>query len=224
MSGEEYLNKNDWYHDFSYFGINNKQQGGIFPINQQCKQSILFDLIDKAIDRIKKDSITGVELFCADGFYSIYSSYKYGSKMYGIDINNNDIQHAKVISKLLNLEDKTNFEVKNVFDLQGNYDFCICAGGLYHISNPSTLLANLRNNINTYLIIQTVYNYTNNDPNHFITPAPHWTWGCRFSYDYLKKMVEDSGWTIIEDYKNELLANENPLDRGSAYILAKKGE
>jgi 2-polyprenyl-3-methyl-5-hydroxy-6-metoxy-1,4-benzoquinol methylase len=56
-----------------------------------------------------------------------------------------------------------------VFDSQGPYDFGICAGGLYHISNPKELLMDLRQKVKKALVIQTVYSLANEDEDYFET-------------------------------------------------------
>ena len=92
-------------------------------------------------------------------------------------------------------------------------------GGLYHISSPASLLQNLRSRVTGPLVIQTVYSLAKTAPDYFETPAPGWTWGCRFSHQRLLDMVRQAGWKILEESTNELKGNQRPEDRGSAYLL-----
>ena len=139
----------------------------------------------------------------------------------GIDIDQIAIDQDILISKILGNQNKAFFTKCNVFDLLGSFDFGICAGGLYHLSNPQDLLKLLREKIGTALIIQTVYSLAESSPDYFETPAPHWTWGCRFSYSYLLETVEKAGWKIVDACTNELEGNERLEDRGSAYLLCE---
>jgi len=226
-----------WYHDFSKFGFKTYQRYGAYELNQKSKQDILFSYIYKAlvlcrnIEKIEKlkgmnEEIKGLELFCDDGFYSNYA-VKIGDglrrgtyiKMHGVDLDEKELKNAILITKLLRNDKNITFEKKNVFDITGTYDFCICAGGLYHISNPEQLLIKLRDHVKTALVIQTVYDKSHEEQDYFITPAPGWTWGCRFSHAYLINMIQNAGFKILQQTTNHLKGNERQQDRGSAYVL-----
>lgn len=210
-----------WYHDFEVLGIKTPQIPGIYKPNQECKQEPLFSLIRKAISICRESgtSAKGVELFCADGFYSNFAVQNGAESMYGIDLNENYLTKARLITKLLGNTEKIVFQQKDVFDLNGRFDFGICAGGLYHLHNPHELLKLLTAKIGAALVIQTVYSLANPAPDYFETPAPGWQHGCRFSHDYLLRMVQDSGWEIKETSVNELKGNPLLQNRGSAYLL-----
>jgi hypothetical protein len=206
-----------WYHDFSALGV---ATCAMHP-NQQSKQGPLFALIDQALSLCRDQSLPGrgVELFCSDGFYSNYAIQNGASEMQGVDLDPLYIAEARLISKVLGNTRQTRFSVANVFDLRDRFDFCICAGGLYHLSNPQELLRRLTGRVRCALVIQTVYSLEDKPDDYFETPAPGWTWGCRFSLPYLLRMVEDSGWTIVSSSADELGGNAELKDRGSAYLL-----
>jgi len=75
-----------WYHDFEALGL----KTGILHPNQRCKQGPLFELITRSISlcRERSSSIRGVDLFCADGYYTNYAVTYGVQEMYGIDHNN----------------------------------------------------------------------------------------------------------------------------------------
>jgi hypothetical protein len=206
-----------WYHDFEALGI---KTGPLHP-NQRCKQQNLFNLIDRAVSLCKNKTqcIRGVELFCSDGFYAQYAIKGGASLMFGIDKNRHYISKARLITKILGNSDKIRFACRDVFDIKGIYDLCICAGGLYHLSNPHELLHLLADTIEVVLVIQTVYSLAKTHDTYFEIPAPGWAHGCRFSLNYLLKMVEDSGWKILDKTTNQLEGNKRLDDRGSAYLL-----
>ena len=146
------LAEHSWYHDFEAFGLKTnilKYDGYIEA--QEDKQDFIFELTNKAID-LSQGNAKGCELFCADGFYSIQALTYGADYMYGIDLAEESgegnkrrgvLQQAELIAKILGYKDCCKFEKKDVFDLDGWFDFCICAGGLYHIENPEMLLRNL---------------------------------------------------------------------------------
>jgi hypothetical protein len=215
---EKRLFAEPWYNDFSDLGIKTQQQDKKDKLNQNCKQKIIFGLIGQALDIAGKDSF-GLDLFCANGFYANYSVRQGAVRIDALDLNEYEISKAKLITKLLGNSEKINFLVKDVFESAGPYDFAICTGGLYHISNPDRLLVDLRQKVKKALIIQTVYSLANEDKNYFETPAPGWTWGCRFSHKFLLNMVESAGWNIIHSEVNVLRGNHKPQSQGSAYLL-----
>jgi hypothetical protein len=139
--------------------------------------------------------------------------------MDGLDIDGHSIEKARLVTRVLGNAERVRFEVRDVFALEGAYEFGICAGGLYHISNPQELLEMLARRIRSALVIQTVYSLANSSPDYFETPAPRWTWGCRFSHGRLLAMVAGAGWEVVESRANELAGNNRPDDRGSACLL-----
>lgn len=218
---EAFLLCEPWYHNFDILDFTTRQKKGVFKSNQETKQDIIFDYIDQAISICNENNVSpcGIELFCADGFFSNYAIKHGAKKMHGIDIDKHYLSQAQLITKLLGNENKVSFSHSDVFNLTDKYDFAICAGGLYHISNPYDLLKLLRKKTRFALIIQTVYSLAKISENYFETPAPKLNWGCRFSYSYLLKMVENAGWKVLDSSTNELNANSRPEDRGSAYLL-----
>jgi hypothetical protein len=123
------------------------------------------------------------------------------------------------MTALLGHEGRAEFRRENVFDVAGVYDFAICAGGLYHVSDPDALVRKLTTNARAAMVVQTVYSLAETSADYFETPAPGQTWGCRFSYGYLLAMLAEAGWTVLEATTNELGGNARPQDRGSAYAL-----
>jgi SAM-dependent methyltransferase len=207
-----------WYHDFAPLGLPTPQRWGMFPPNQAAKQEPLFRLVAEALALSRVDAPTVLELFCADGFYAIFAAQHGAGAALGIDTDPVEVYKARLAAKLLGVPNAT-FEVADVLTSDARADIGICAGGLYHVADPASLLARLRQRIGHVLVVQTVFHLTRTEPDYFETPAPGLTWGCRFSYDYLLAMVERSGWRIVSAERNELTGNDRPEDRGSAYLL-----
>lgn len=211
-----------WYHDFSPLGIATPQRGGIYPENQESKQAELFRMIDAALELAGGQGVerSVLECFCADGFYGIYAARQGASGVVGVDLDEREVGRARLMARLLDVHRRTEFRVQDVFDVAEPASITICAGGLYHLEDPARLLRRLRELTTSALVVQTVFHLgRRDDADYFETPAPGWTWGCRFSVPYLHDMIERAGWAISAHEENELIGNHRPEDRGSAYLL-----
>lgn len=219
----------DLYHDFSLFGVKNKQLPGSFYLNQRCKAPIINAFISLAIAKSKKnidDSVTFAELFCADGYYAMVASLFGATKSYGID-NDRDCYFEKAIqiAQILRIENvdfiKCDITTSNTMGVE-NVDIVANVGGLYHVENPEEVLVKSYNLARKYLIVQSVVSMANDDPKYFETPAPGWSWGCRFNKDSFNTMIRKLGYKIIDYHFNELVGNDRMEDRGSVYYLIEK--
>lgn len=224
--------RHDWYHDFSPLGLKTNQfPSRLYTLNQKAKQDELFRLIGSAISICSRADIcpmSAVELFCADGFYSNFAASKGVRQIIGVDLDIDSVerrggvlQQAELITRLLGNSDKIVFQKMNVFDVSGTFDICICAGGLYHLTNPQVLLAKLVCQVRRALVLQTVVSLEFDDSDYFVTPAPGLSWGCRFSLKFLEAMLEATGWEIIEQSNSELPGCLRDCDKGSAYMLCR---
>jgi 2-polyprenyl-3-methyl-5-hydroxy-6-metoxy-1,4-benzoquinol methylase len=208
-----------WYHDYSPLGFKTPQGREVKRRNQLSKQPHLFRMIDGALRRCSEDlgRADGLELFCADGFFGNYAALRGATSILGVDREERPLVQARLAAKILGIEARARFERRDVFEVEGSYDFAICAGGLYHLSDPRALLARLRGQVRRALVVQTVYSLASTSPNYFETPAPGWTWGSRFSADFLLSILAETGWKVLETCSNELGGNARPEDRGSIY-------
>lgn len=211
-----------WYHDFSPLGLTTPQRGGVYPKNQRSKQPILFEMIHQAVSTARErddGQVDVIDLFCADGFYSHHALQEGADHVRGLDLDRTEIVKARIVADGLGHRRRADFEVRDVHELDGSYAVGICAGGLYHVADPQAILELLRRSVRHALAVQTVFHLGETDPDYFVTPAPGWTWGCRFSLAHLQRMAAEAGWTIIEQQQNELAGNPDPQNRGSAYLL-----
>jgi SAM-dependent methyltransferase len=218
--GERALFVEPWYHDFGPLGLPTPQRGGIFPANQEAKQGPIFRLLDDAIGRAagRTADVSVLELFCADGFYGLRAAQRGARRVVGVDTDPQEVAKARLAAKLLGVTG-AEFRVADVFLTSDRASVGVCAGGLYHLSDPARLLRQLRDQVADALVVQTVYHLGRPEPDYFESPAPGWTWGCRFSYEYLLGMVARCGWSVEHAEANELLGNDRAADRGSAYLL-----
>ena len=216
------------YHDFSFFGIENKQISEHYIQNQKAKAPIITAYIAHA--RAKCESKNGfqtpsfTELFCADGYYTMLANKLGCSPTFGIDNNcEKHLEKAQIISRRIGLEE-CNFicsEITEEFTFEKT-DIVANLGGLYHVSSPKEILRNSFLLARQFLIVQSVVSMATNDDTYYEKPAPGWTWGCRYSRSSFHKMITEICPNIVDYHFNELTGNSRPEDRGSVYYLIKK--
>lgn len=216
------------YHEYSFFGVKNEQTKGHYVDNQKAKAPIITAYIAYAIAKSKEfsEEVSFSELFCADGYFAMVASRLGATKSYGID--NNFSKHGYIlksdeIAKRLGLDNVAFIkEDVNKSSKLPKVDIVANVGGLYHVSNPKEILAKSFKMAKRYLIIQSVVSMSTKSANYFETPAPGWTWGCRFSRQSFDKLIKDSGYRVIDQHFNELKGNKRLEDRGSVYYLIEK--
>ncbi|HLB66235.1 MAG TPA: methyltransferase domain-containing protein [Candidatus Saccharimonadales bacterium] len=216
------------YHEYSFFGVYNKQTEGHYIANQKAKAPIITAYIAYAIAKSKEynNQVSFSELFCADGYFAMVASRLGATKSYGIDNNFSKHDYAlkvKDIAKRLGLDNVVfiNEDVNNTQKLPKT-DIVANVGGLYHVSNPKEVLRNSYTLARRYLIVQSVVSLAAKSPQYFETPAPGWTWGSRFSKQSFDKLIKDLGYKVIDRHFNELKGNKRLEDRGSCYYLIEK--
>jgi hypothetical protein len=216
-----------FYHDFSILGLRVPQRDGIYPKNQAAKAPVLIGYLAFAIGKLRArnvEPITFSELFCADAYYSFIARRLGVDECYAYD-NDRDghLEEAKFIQHLLS-ETNVHLKAQDVFDISSEAKTSIVmnAGGLYHVSDPLSVLDKSYEICKSYLILQSVVSLANEDENYFETPAPGWDWGCRFSHAFLRKQIAKRGYRIIDEERNILEGNLRPEDRGSSYFFLSR--
>lgn len=213
-----------FYHDFRVLGLNLPQLPGGYAENQADKTPMIIGYMLFAMGKLKARGVrplTVGELFCADAFYS-FVARRFGADR--CDAFDNDqagfLEQARVVRGLLK-ETQVGIHKTDVFDIPDRYRASIIlnAGGLYHVSDPLRALERSYAMCQHYLIVQSVVSLAREDENYFEAPAPGWTWGCRFSYGFLRREIIKRGYHIVDTTRNILSFNQRPEDRGSAYFL-----
>jgi 2-polyprenyl-3-methyl-5-hydroxy-6-metoxy-1,4-benzoquinol methylase len=261
-----------WFHDFSPLGIQTSFQGPLTEeiakwvlakamrvqtqkwfthVNQQNKEAILLPFLERAIEIVKGSGISRLsvlDMFCSDGYYAFWAKKMAGDcSVTGIDWTPMHIKRCSAINEILNYQD-INFRCMDVFDLPPDepYDIVLCAGGLYHVSDPQKLLRLVYQICKRILVVQSLVTLETEDENYFVKrpwAAPEWLneWlrrrhftapalkymqctlqDCRFTDAKLKKMLLETGWTIVDHQRNELEGILRLDSRGSSYFLCKK--
>lgn len=216
------------YHSWAIFGVKkNRQISEAYIKNGLAKSPIITAYIALALAKCREkidDEVSFAEFFCADGYYTMLARHLGATESHGYDKGKDPFfKMADKMRRRLGLtnvffhkEDILNINKKDSTDIVAN------VGGLYHISDPIKAIDISYNFCKKYLIIQTVVSMENNDPDYFETPAPHWTWGCRFSKAWLDRVISEKGYNVIDSHFNELEGNDNLVSRGSVYYLIRK--
>jgi len=195
-------------------------------INQRCKEAILIPFLQRVFSELPKYPPC-LELFCSDGYYScLMKSMCPGAKIFGVDKDRRAIKLARTMSRVMGDESmgflRDDLRRVDWWAVKPR-DLVFCAGGLYHLEDPRGFIRHIRPQVGKYLILQTVVTLESEDPEYFVTPAPGWKHGSRFTHAAVKRWLTETGFTILDEARNELEGNARLCDRGSSYFLCGVG-
>ena len=217
----------EFYHNFSALGLELPQKGGIYAPNQSAKAPVITGYLLFALGKLRANGISPVtvaELFCADAYYSFLARRFGADRCYAFD-NNRDgsLPEARYVQALLK-DDRVEIHETEVATISSDFraSIVVNAGGLYHVPEPLSYLEQSYAMAEHYLVLQSVITMATEDENYFESPAPGWSWGCRFTYGYLEKEIRKRRYKVVDSDRNLLTGNDRPEDRGSAYFLIEK--
>ncbi|MBN1953791.1 MAG: class I SAM-dependent methyltransferase [Anaerolineae bacterium] len=194
-------------------------------VNQRDKEQVVIPLIQQALQGLE-GAPSCLDLFCADGYYSCTIAHLCpAAAITGVDLDPAEIRRAETAARLLGVA-KARFVVADVVDFvrqAAPHDLILCTGGLYHLQEPRHLLQRLYPISTHFLVVQSVVTLESESPDYFVSPAPGWKHGSRFTHAALRRWLEEIGWEIVAAARNELSGNSRPCDRGSSYFLCHKG-
>lgn len=202
--------------------------GKNYIINQKYKDQYIVPFLKQALTILPQNPEC-LDLFCSDGYHScLIKKYKPDADVIGIDIDSNYLQQARMAVKVLGYQ-SVKFVEKDVYDFvkqsiahSKSYDLILCTGGLYHLLNPGEFLRLLVQIVKKFLIIQTVVTLETEESNYFISPAPGWKHGSRFTHAGIKQWLLNYSLSIVREGRNELRGNKRLCDKGSSYFLCEK--
>jgi SAM-dependent methyltransferase len=218
-----------WYHDFSAVGVPTRQIDNTYQAAQALKTPQFNEMVRRAFSALSRSDLSqmhGVELFCADAYFSQLLLARGVGEMTGFDTaedspegRNNVLSQAAFIARRLGNSGQLELRKADVFSLSGTYDFAVNFGGLYHLENPLNLLRLIRRSVTGPMFLQTIVSLKETGPDYFETPAPGWTWGSRFSERRLAEMIREAGYRT--EYWSFTLASYNKRldDRGCVFAL-----
>jgi protein-L-isoaspartate O-methyltransferase len=193
-------------------------------LNQPVKERHLLALVARALAGLGPRP-TCLELFSADGYYSCrLKMLSPRARVTGVELDPEQVRRAETIARRLGLHE-VSFRREDVWTFlersSETYDLVLCAGGLYHLSDPARLLQAVTRVARGYLVVQSVVTLETEDPGYFVQPAKGWQHGCRFTHAWLRERLGALGWRIVEEARAELPGNRRPHDRGSSFFLCR---
>lgn len=216
----------NWYHNFEKIGFDTKNNSG-YQKNQEIKEPEFIKMLDLIKDEENAKLENILELFASDGYYSFLTYEKITPKKIDlVDLDAYD-KYEKQFNQIIDLTKIENLKYfktdvnKFVNKINETYDLTICFGGLYHIKNPFELIEKALFN-SKYIIIQTVVPSHIHEEDYFVTPAPGWEHGCRFSVKKIKNELKKMNCDIVYDNYNTLEKTAPPMNLGSFYCLIKR--
>lgn len=213
------------YHDFSLLGLPTDQLSRTKALNQVVKQQVLFAYILKAMNECRRkfsNPLTVAELFCADAYFAMFAAKFGADHVYGFDINERDLANGRQIASHLGLSNVT-LERCDVHEISaGPFSIVLNVGGLYHVSDPETVLRKSHAMARDFLIVQTAVSLASDDPDYFETPAPGWTWGHRSSRQWFEALIRKLSYKVVEQHFLEYPGCDRPEDRGGIFYLISK--
>ena len=193
-------------------------------LNQPVKERHLMMLVARALLALWPRPHC-LELFSADGYYSCRTkALSPQATITGVELDPEQVRRATSISARLGFGDVT-FRQKDVLtfldESSDSYDLVLCAGGLYHVSDPARLLEAALRVTRGYLVVQSVVTLETEDGDYFVRPAKGWRHGCRFTHAWLRARLERLGWHVLEEARTDLPGNRRLHDRGSSFFLCR---
>jgi protein-L-isoaspartate O-methyltransferase len=200
-----------------------QKQPNSHQVNQRHKEAYLIPFLQRGLSELG-DGPRCLDLFCADGYYScLMGRMRPDASITGVDLDQQEITRARTAARVLGI-DNVSFQVENIWDCvqrPDRHDLILCAGGLYHLSKPRRLLEALTHIAEGTLVIQSAVTLETETADYFVTPAPGWKHGSRFTHAALKSWLADLGWDVVAEARNELTGNPRLCDRGSSYFLCR---
>ena len=193
-------------------------------LNQPVKERHLLGLVARALSTLGPLPAC-LELFSADGYYSCrLKTLSPHARITGVELDPEQIRRAETIVRRLGF-DEVGFRQEDAWTFlersREAYDLVLCAGGLYHLSDPGRLLQAVTRVARGCLVVQSVVTLETEDAGYFVQPAKGWQHGCRFTHGWLRARLEALGWRILEEARAELPGNRRPHDRGSSFYLCR---
>ncbi len=141
----------DWFHNIDLFGVPTAPAHflGDFP-------NVKWKHIEKVIPK-DLTGATVLDIGCNGGFYSIQMKRRGAARVLGIDVDERYLNQGRYAAKTLGLE--IEFERRSVYEvaeIEGQFDWVIFMGVLYHLRYPLYALDNVVKKVGGKLLFQTM--------------------------------------------------------------------
>lgn len=213
-----------WVNNFGPIEFYDCNQSDENQRKQFARQGHIFRHIRDALARYETKP-RGIMCTVSDGFYGLYALHKGASHIDIVDVgghipNREDwhLEQTRLAARALGMEDRATFATKNLFEIEGKYDFGIFVSALPNFPNPAEVMKHLWHLIDGPLVFQCNTAVLNNftltpkaerwkpgwDPDEidqffYESPCEILPWGSAFGRRKLIEMIVDAGWTIVNE-------------------------
>jgi tRNA (mo5U34)-methyltransferase len=141
----------DWFHNIDLFGVATAPNHflGDFP-------NVKWKHIEPAVPQ-DLTGATVLDIGCNGGFYSIQMKRRGAERVLGLDIDERYLNQGRYAAKTLGLD--IEFQLGSVYDVdkvEGQFDFVIFMGVLYHLRYPLFALDKVVKKVGGKLLFQTM--------------------------------------------------------------------
>lgn len=141
----------DWFHNIDLFGVPTAPNHflGDFP-------NVKWKHIEPAVPQ-DLSGASVLDIGCNGGFYSIQMKRRGAGRVLGIDIDERYLNQARFAAKTLDLD--IEFQIGSVYEvdkIEGQFDFVIFMGVLYHLRYPLFALDKVVKKVGGKLLFQTM--------------------------------------------------------------------
>jgi hypothetical protein len=190
--------------------------------NQRIRDLQVLPALDKAfrLHRERYGEVTSfLDTFSNDGFYGFWVAERYKPPhITCVELMSEIVTKGRLMAEVLQ-KPEVSFICQDVHELdESPVDIALCMGGLYHVTDPDAVVARLRSKAR-YLVAHSVTSVLSEDPNYFVTPAPYWQHGSRFSHQYFLAMLQRANWTVLEAGHGIYPSPTNEYSSGSSWAL-----
>jgi hypothetical protein len=144
-------------------------------------------------------------LTSTDGFFSIVTLWRGAKTVDVFDVCTHvpghqgwHLDQIRLVAKISGYEERSTFQRKGLFEIEGKWDFCICTEILENYPDPEAALGKIRSLVDGP-IVNFSSTYLPNDPAYLESPSEKRPWGSVFSHDRLITMIVDHGWTVVNE-------------------------
>lgn len=149
------LPRNHWFTQLDFGNwVSPTHQVSALAENNDEKFALLKDWIAATVP-----GKTVLDLFCANGGFSMHAALQGARSVTGIDFSAERIDCATKSAAAAGLADRVRFLTGDMYELDrliaGPFDVVFCFGGLYHVSDPIYILKQVRKATAQSMLLQT---------------------------------------------------------------------
>ena len=140
-----------------------------------------------------------LDVGCAEGFFCMEAVRRGAREVVGVDINSEMIKVAKRISKKEEFE--ANFVVKDLFDIENQFDIVLFLAVLHHQKDPVGALKKLCNLTKNLMIAEVIFHKTTHYRKNKFFSTKQWFFNT----------MREVGWNFVQEVGENFWRSEKRL-------------